>query len=346
MQSGKVGWIVGMVAALAWVMLVGVPSGHGQTLGELNTSMDMMDNLNGASTGPNISEGFNPVQRARDAAGVPAPGRAGGVPVLAMGAAPGGEKKDTGPKITVITGWRVYDSITNELLDDAVKKKLPEDQKKNYFDDGTHGDLVAGDGEYTKIEGEQREWLGQSTQRVKEHLVQALQVAEGYTPIQFFGNALMSVSRQEARPRKQGWSVAANPNGGPGYRLTERPVDKSVQIPKYRKAMGEKDAKVKNDWAFRFLQEYRKNKDSLTSPFYTIYIPLPPQPPAVAPPTDWVPFSDPTALIRSEQMKVQRLQQAQGMMEGGRGRGGRGGGGMVGGMGGGGGGGGMGGGGR
>jgi len=345
MSSPKTGLVVGVMVLLAWLGGMLTTPADAQFLGEQNAAMSMNDNLSGGSVGPSINSSFNPIQRARDASstvqggyqkqgyGGTAPG--GGMPggfapgggAAFGGATPGGPASGTpalssmtpaqiaaavaarvsSAQITVITGTRVFDAVTKELLDDAVKKKVPEAEKKNYYDDGTHGDLVAGDQEYTRIDGEEHEWLSQSNQRVKEQLVQSLVVAEGYNPIEFYGYTVMSTDRSEAAPRNRAWTMAPDPKGGQGQVLVEHPVDKPLQVPKFREKMGEKDAKVKNDWSYRFLQEYRENKDNLTSKYYPLYIPLPPQVPTVAPPANWKPFQDPTALIKSEQQKVQQL---------------------------------------
>jgi hypothetical protein len=202
-------------------------------------------------------------------------------------------------KITVIAGTRVFDVITGELIDDAIRKKIPESEKDKYFDDGTHGDMIAGDEIYTRIDGEKRDVIGASNQKVKEQLIQALRVADGYTPVEFYGFSLMSTDRTEPLPRNAAWKVVKDPKGI-GYMLSEEPVSTPLSVPKFRDKLKEKDHIVKDDWSNRFLAEYRKKKDDLSSEFYSVYIPNPPQPPAVVPPVGWMPFSDPGALAASK----------------------------------------------
>ncbi|MCL5271149.1 MAG: hypothetical protein M1457_11530 [bacterium] len=310
---------------LAWVLFMMTAIGWAQTLGELEAAQGIAGTLDSQSVGPNP---VTPIQKAQDAAaaaagapgqpgvppGVPGvpevPGAPPGVPGApeAPGAppAPGAQAGVPGAtpsyftgtagvaKITVITGTRVFDKITGELLDDAVEREVPEPEKDNYYDDGTHGDLVAGDGKYTKV-SEVSDVIGGSNQRVKEQLIQSLVVAEQLNPIQFFGYTLLSLGQQESTPRNRAWKLVPNPDGGPGMVLAERPTDPNapVEVKKYRTEQMAMDKRIKDDWAVRFLQEYRTNKDSLTSEFFPLYIPLPPQTPNVPPPpsTTWQPFS-------------------------------------------------------
>lgn len=337
MNTHRTGALIGVMILLAWLWSAATPPAQAQSLGEVNAASEGMNNINGSSTGPSMGGGFNPVDRARGAAGVPIPGgptapgargRGGAAPSSLPGATA------TVKKITVISGTRVFDAYPHnqgQLLDDAVKRKVPVTEKDKYYDNGTHGDLIADDQEYTKVD-ERRDVLGLANQRAKEQLIQALVVAEGYNPLEFYGYSLMSTDRAETAPRNRAWEIVPDPKGGPGFTLAERPIQKSLQVPKYRDKMKEKDARFKdengNGWAYKFLEGYRKNSDSLTSDFYPLYIPLPPQVPSVAPPLGWQPFNDSGSLNKP------------GQMVGGRGGRGGGGGGRGGGMGGGGGGGG------
>ena len=294
------------MARLGWtmVLLIGAafglaPAGYAQTLGEQSAAMDMNDNLNAGSTGPG-GAGYIGLNRARGVAGTQPQGaefnpNAPGVGTPGQPGQPGAAAEAT--KITVITGTRVRDAVTGELLDDPVKKKVPVSEKSKYHDDGLNGDMVANDQEYTKID-ERNDMIGHSNQRVKEQLVQALLVAESYNPLEFYGYNLMSTDRQEGQPRNRAWKIVPDPKGR-GMMLAEVPVEKPLKVPKYRDKQTEEDIKVK-DWSLRFLQEYRKNRDSMTSEFFPLYIPMPPQVPATIPPIGWTPFSDPDVLLKEK----------------------------------------------
>lgn len=193
------------------------------------------------------------------------------------------------PRVSVLSGTRVFDAVTGVLLDDPQEHLVPETQKSQYYDDGTHGDVQANDGKFTRFT-ESHDYLAQSNQRVKEELVQALIAANNMTPLKFYGYSLMSTSRSDAASRNRAWKLVPDPDGI-GASLQEVPIDKPLQVPNYRATEAEKDKKVKDDWSDRFLQEFRKNKDSLASEFYPMYIPQPPLPPPVAAPAAWRPFA-------------------------------------------------------
>ena len=313
-------WLLGLAAA---GLLLASHRAPAQGLGEMNAAMNMNDSLDGGSTA--VGVGSIGLGRARQAAAtansvnqgqMSMSGLNGGTgapreinvpsttftPPAPVDTAPSGmtveqlaQMAPTGPKITVISGVRVFDAISGELVDDVIKKKVDESEKDKYFDDGTHGDMVAGDEIYTRVDGEQRDVIGAASQKVKERMITALKVAADYGPIEFYGYTLMSTDRQQPIPRNEAWTLTKDPSGGPGLVLAERAVDKPIEVPKYRDKMREKDAKVKDDWSLRFLQEYRKKKDDLSSEFFPVYLPQPPRPPATLPPVGWTPFADPTA---------------------------------------------------
>ncbi len=257
-----------------------------------------MDALNAGPVGPNGQPALDRARQLQAQTGggmplmTPAPtGAPGAVGII------GAVQTMIGPTIRVITGTRVYDALTGQLLDDASKMDVPESEKANYFDDGTHGDLIPGDGEFTRVD-EKSSFIGPANQRVKEQLVQALIEAESLDPIKFFGyNVLSTDHGGGTSERNRAWTVVKDPKGK-GRMIVEAPAAQPVIVPKYRDKLAERDDKVKNDWSIRFLQEYRKNKDNISSDFYTLYVPMPPPMPSVLPPPakDWVPFSDPGAL--------------------------------------------------
>ncbi len=203
------------------------------------------------------------------------------------------------PRVKAIMGTRVFDNVTGELLDDAqlVYVDPAEIGNLGLVDDGNKGDPVANDGQFANVETS-REFIGQSNQRLKERLIQAIYSAEQLTPLEFFGFDLMTTERHNPAPRNRSWKLVADANGGHGLRLAEVASDKPLQVPKFREWEQERDKKIsgKDGWAMRFLDEYRKEKGSIESEFYPILIPQPPAMPGVAPPpvaTGWHPFPNP-----------------------------------------------------
>lgn len=53
--------------------------------------------------------------------------------------------------ITVLEGDRVISAVSGEVLQQPERKQVPDTQKNQYYDDGTHGDEVAGDGIYSNV---------------------------------------------------------------------------------------------------------------------------------------------------------------------------------------------------
>ncbi len=252
-------------------------------------ALDRARNLPGAPPGP--------VQPTTPARTTLSPGRGFAVPALPGGAA---ETLDPViPKEKVMAGTRVRDHITGELLDDPHEQLVPASEQTNFYDDGTHGDIEAGDGKFSLVDVRD-DVLGEGTQRAKEQLVRALVVAENLSPLEFYGFTLMSTELHAPYRPKSSWKLVPDPEGGPGLTLAQVPVERPKDVPDYREWVGRKDDKVKEDWADRFLKSYRINPDSLESEFYPLYIPNPPQPPQVEPPDadQWTPFSDPDAITR------------------------------------------------
>mgnify|MGYP001391775830 FL=1 len=205
------------------------------------------------------------------------------------------------PTISVLVGTRVRDAVTKELLDEPVELKVPETEKGNFYDDGTHGDVMANDGKFAMVEFAD-DVLGEGSQRAKEQMVKALVVAEDLTPLEFYGFTIMGTDQRTPQPREKAWQMIPDPKGGPGFVLAEVETERPVEMPNYREWRNARDAKVKNDWSARFLRNYRVNPDDIRSEFYHLYIPHPPQPPEVRPPVQegWMPFSDPQSLMRAQ----------------------------------------------
>ena len=118
------------------------------------------------------------------------------------------------PRIKVIKGSRVYDKVTGELLDDAQLAMVDESEKGNYFDDGINGgDQTEGDGLYSLVDV-RRDVIGQSNQRIKERLIQAIYQADALEPLEFYGFSIMSTSKRESVPRSRRWKIVRSDEGG------------------------------------------------------------------------------------------------------------------------------------
>lgn len=221
-------------------------------------------------------------------------------------------------QITVIAGDRVTDAVTGELLDDAREIRVDEDTKDEYYDDGTHGDLVAGDGQYTRV-NEITGVIGPNNQRIKEQLIQALYEASRLDGREFYGHTLVSTDHSTRPERNVRWALVEPPADRVGFRISEIATDKTVKVPDFWEEEASRDVKIAgpNGWARSFLDEYRVEKGGLTSDFYPPYVPNPPSIPKLPPPSaeGWTPFIesyDPEAETQQTGFGGPAAQQAKG----------------------------------
>ncbi len=175
--------------------------------------------------------------------------------------------------VMVIGGQRVRCAVCGTLLEDVRRAQVPEIvAKTQFYDDGTHGDIEAGDGEYTNITERSDEFLGSECNALKERLLSLLRYCEEADSLQFFRL----------------------------YATTTEPIS---QITKSRYEEQERDAKLK-EWNERFLRMFRKNPDDPTSGFYPLYVPIPPETPGAPMPPGFNP-------ILAEQLRLEEERQQQ-----------------------------------
>ena len=153
-----------------------------------------MDTLSGSSAGPSGET----VGRVTDSLGGAVP--PSGAPPIGSApptmASPGLEAYGMPVQEKTITVWvgeRVYDAVTGVLLNDALKFILPEKEKVNFYDDGTHGDSMAGDGEYALITTNRNDYIGMQTNEFKLKTLRIISQINEMNPIQFF-DALVASS--------------------------------------------------------------------------------------------------------------------------------------------------------
>lgn len=178
--------------------------------------------------------------------------------------------------VTVLVGQRIRCAVCGTLLEDVRRTQVPEIvAKTNFYDDGTHGDAEAGDGEYTNISERDDEFMGPECNALKERLLSLLRYCEDTSSLEFFRL----------------------------YATTTEPIS---QITKGRFEEQERDAKLK-EWDERFLRMFRKNPDDPTSEFYPLYVPLPPETPRAPMPPGFNPI---LAEKQREEQEQQQQQQA------------------------------------
>ncbi len=194
--------------------------------------------------------------------------------VAAPAAGQGPTPTPTPVMVMVIGGQRVRCAVCGSLLEDVRMAQVPEIvAKTQFYDDGTHGDAEAGDGQYSNITERNDEFLGTECNALKERLLSLLRYCEETDSLQFFRL----------------------------YATTTEPIS---QITKSRYEEQERDAKLK-EWNERFLRMFRKNPDDPTSGFYPLYVPMPPEPPQVPMPPGFNP------ILAEQQREEERRQQQQ-----------------------------------
>ena len=296
-------WLSGVAGVVAMWLLVPDARAQNPFAQELEATIAISNTLNEGAVAPSQTA----LDRTRGVVGQvnsPAQGRGGRISSLTGGRSVGEVVDDVldaivEPTFKAYVGRRVRDAVTKELLDDPQLIWIPESETVDFFDDGNimvSGDLIEGDEEFAKVEFV-ADVVGQTTQRIKERTIQALNQADMLDPVEFYGFTLMSTDAMSRPARKSRWQIIDDPDGGIGFRLAELPTEKEVDVPKYRDWLEKKDTRLTN-WATEFLSEYRVDSEDLTSEFYPLYIPQPPPPPftsrgrRIKPPTEagWQPF--------------------------------------------------------
>lgn len=150
--------------------------------------------------------------------------------------------------IPAIKGQKIVDAITGKILEEPRHIFIHEDETIYYSDDGkTLGDIVANDGIYSNVlPPNNKDYIGGSSFYFLKLNLKMIAAIEEMSPLTFFGYTMMTLEE-------------------------------------YRKRLIEKNEKTE-EWTMRFLDPYRVNKGDIDSPFYQLYIPLPPTMPNTLPP--------------------------------------------------------------
>lgn len=162
----------------------------------------------------------------------------------------------TPKQIRVLTGSRVQCAVSGEILEDIVYRDVPEWEKDNYFDDGTHGDAEAGDGTYTNITI-RNDVMSPTSHVVLQRLLTLTENIEGMEPMDF-------------------------------YRLNVVTSEPLSTLPKQIDEEQDRDMKM-SEWNDRFLRMFRVRENDPQSEFYPLYVPPPPAHPNVPLPSGFQP---------------------------------------------------------
>lgn len=150
-------------------------------------------------------------------------------------------------RILVLTGERVTCRVTDALLEDVHYEHRPADEKSEYYDDGTRGDVTADDNIWTRFD-ERNDVLSPAADQLRRRYQNMMRQVERTRPINFFGG------------------IAATDD--PGSRLAWT-VDQEQT----------RDETYLRKWNEKFLSEYRTNPEDPTSEFFPVHVPRPPRAP-------------------------------------------------------------------
>ncbi|MBN1901043.1 hypothetical protein JW926_06930 [Candidatus Sumerlaeota bacterium] len=162
----------------------------------------------------------------------------------------------TPKQIRVLTGSRVQCAVSGEILEDIIYRDVPEWEKDNFYDDGTHGDTEAGDGTYTNITV-RNDVMSPSSHLVLQRLLTLMENIEGMEPMDF-------------------------------YRLNVVTSEPLSSLPKQIDEEQDRDMKM-SEWNDRFLRMFRVRENDPLSEFYPLYVPPPPAHPNVPLPAGFQP---------------------------------------------------------
>lgn len=158
--------------------------------------------------------------------------------------------------IRVLSGSRVQCAVTGVVLEDIVYKEVPEAEKGNYYDDGTHGDAEAGDGTWTNITI-RNDVMSPEAHAILQRLMTLLNNIEDTESMDF-------------------------------YRLNVATSEPLSSLPKQIDEEQDRDIKL-TEWNDRFLRMFRQKENDPLSAFYPLYLPPPPSYPNVPLPQGFQP---------------------------------------------------------
>ncbi len=99
------------------------------------------------------------------------------------------------PKVTVVEGKLIISKITKEVLEEPEKKQILQTELgDNYYDDGTHGDVKAGDGIYTNVEIIKDKYISPLSNYYRKRLVELVNKAMNMDPLEFSGDFAAAIS--------------------------------------------------------------------------------------------------------------------------------------------------------
>ncbi len=181
------------------------------------------------------------------------------------------------------SGQRIYDAVSYRrnpndpiILDTVRRLDISEEERNSeqYSDDGeTLGDFEANDGVYARIlPNSVNEYIGGESRWALGRTITLLSITQELDPLQFFGLPILATNRHSRLPQ-----------------LRDRIAQQDEKV------YDVDEADKLSGWSDTYLKDFRVDRDSPSSRFFSLYIPKPPAPPVGAPPpAPWVPFNAPS----------------------------------------------------
>jgi len=154
------------------------------------------------------------------------------------------------PTIRVLTGQRVFDAVTNALLEDPAYVDVKQSEQENYADDGIRDNGIQNDGVRGDVKTIKDQFIGAETNSIKNRLINLVRNAENLSPMVFFGYHVMAVD----------------------------PTTQHRDMPNLLVKEAQRDELLR-DWNARFLADFRTDKTDPRSGYFQLYVPEPPRMP-------------------------------------------------------------------
>ncbi len=104
------------------------------------------------------------------------------------------EEVEVIPMITVVEGKLILCRITQEVLQEPVRREVPLTEKDAYFNDGTHGDAVADDEIYSNVEIIDDQYISPKANLYRRKLIDLVGKAMNLDPLVFSGLFAASIT--------------------------------------------------------------------------------------------------------------------------------------------------------
>jgi len=199
------------------------------------------------------------------------------------------------PTAQVLTGRRVYDAVSGGLLEDAIEIAVRQSDADAYPDDGIHDNGIASDNIRGNVQTSEKDYIGQFSNLVKEHLIHAVRNAENIDPMIYYGYHVAKIGPKLEGAKRYGLPLPGEQEAA----LVKNPVK---DIPNVLELEDSRDELVRQ-WNHEFLADYRVTPEDPQSPYYPVFIPAPPLTP--------VNYPVPNGYVSQQSTSIRRTAEAQ-----------------------------------